>query len=90
MFKALDNILSKQKLFSMLVRYNTNTFAGNKTIYVKMWYEHAVKLFSDFFLIKMDIFYNNMIWKKLACKMFVQCNIIVVKVQYVFQNHVSK
>lgn len=47
MFKALDNILSKQKLFSMLVRYNTN--AGNKTIYVKMWYEHAVKLFSDFF-----------------------------------------
>lgn len=49
MFKALDNILSKQKLFSMLVRYNANKFAGNKTIYVKMWYEHAVKLFSDFF-----------------------------------------
>lgn len=82
MFKALDYILSKQKLFSMLVRYNTNKFAGDKTIYVKMWYEHAVKLFSDFFLIKMDIFYNNMIWKKLACKMFVQCNIIVVKVQF--------
>lgn len=48
MFKALDNILSKQKLFTMLVRYNTNKFAGNKTIYVKMWYEHGVKLFSDF------------------------------------------
>lgn len=49
MFKALDYILSKQKLFSMLVRYNTNKFAGNKTIYVKMWYEHAVNFLVTFF-----------------------------------------
>lgn len=64
----------------MFVRYNINKFVGNKIIYVKMWYKYVVKFFSDFFLIKMDIFYNNMIWKILVCKMFVQCNIIEVKV----------
>lgn len=55
----------------MFVRYNINKFVGDKIIYVKMWYEYVVKFFSDFFLIKMDIFYNNMIWKILVCKMFV-------------------
>lgn len=41
--QASDNIIFKQKFFSMPVWYNTNICVGNKTIYVKLWYEHGVK-----------------------------------------------
>lgn len=47
-FQASDNIIFKQKFFSMPVWYNTNICVGNKTIYVKLWYEHGVKIVSDF------------------------------------------
>lgn len=62
-YQCLDNILSKQKFISMSVWYNTNICVSNKTIYVKLWYEYDVKIISDF-LIKMEIFYHNMILKK--------------------------
>lgn len=56
MFHALNYTLSKQNVFSLTVWCNTNICVGNNINYVKMWYEHSVKIISNF--LKQNIFYH--------------------------------
>lgn len=46
--RTIDYSLSTTNVCAMPIWYNTNICVGNKTIYVKLWYEHGVKIVSDF------------------------------------------
>ena len=69
--------IKTSKTISLIFQCNSNLRVGNKTFFIKAWYENGIKVLQDFFDEDWNLECLNFLNARTTSGIYVLCNVIV-------------